>query len=88
MKEAIKYVHDNILMEDVRATIQVQSARGVNSLNEYDPMNIQDRIHDLMEEFSDDNDLPEGWWMYETDEDDILSAIIDYDNDLRDGVSM
>ena len=33
---------------------------------------IDDKIHDLMEEYSDDNDLPEGWWLEFGDEDEIF----------------
>lgn len=33
---------------------------------------IADEIHDLMEEYSEENGLPEEWWMYETDVDEIF----------------
>ena len=36
------------------------------------PERIENAIHDLMEEWSADNDMPEGWWYNEMDETDIF----------------
>ncbi len=33
---------------------------------------ISEKICDCMEEYGDDNDLPEGWWLEYGDEDDVL----------------
>ena len=33
---------------------------------------LADDIHDLMEEFGDENDLSEGWWLEYGDEEDVL----------------
>lgn len=71
LEQAIAYVRDNINKEDVDYTIG-RIYRHHGSLSSDDPLHLSDQIYDLMEEFSDDNDLPEGWWLAETDEDEIL----------------
>ena len=37
---------------------------------------IADIIHDLMEEYGQDNDLPEGWWYDYADEDEIFTQLL------------
>ena len=69
--EAIEYVRQNIDMTEVEYTIRKMAQRReplyhVNS-------QLCDTIFDLLEEFGDDNDLPEGWYLIEgIDEEDIL----------------
>lgn len=38
-----------------------------------------DKIHDLMEQYGEDNDLSEGWWLeYVGEEDSVLFDIMDF----------
>lgn len=37
---------------------------------------ISYEIHDLMEEYGQDNDLPEGWWYQYGDEDDVFWELL------------
>ena len=39
-----------------------------------DPV-FTDLIYDLLEEYGEDNDLPEGWWLEYGDIDDILEQL-------------
>ena len=36
---------------------------------------LGDEIHDLMEEYGAENDLTEGWWLEEVDENDIAMRL-------------
>lgn len=42
-----------------------------------------DMIADLMEEYSDDNDLPEGWWFDYGDEEEILTTALNLKSDEK-----
>lgn len=70
---AINYVRKNIDMDDVnyiRGCVwkHHSSARAENP-------DILTRIYDLMEEYGADNDLPEGWWLDEMDEEEIFEQL-------------
>ena len=71
IKEAIEYVRQNVDMAEIEVTIRKMAQRReplyhVNS-------QLCDTIFDLLEEFGEDNDLPEGWYLIEgVDEEDIL----------------
>lgn len=40
------------------------------------PNELEDKIYDLCEEFSDDNDMPEGWWLTEfMDAEDVFTNL-------------
>ena len=74
MKEAIKYVREHSTWteeEETRALVAVDHMR-CPLRHTYEGEKICDEIYDLMEEYSDDNDLPEGWWLEETDEEEIF----------------
>lgn len=74
-EKAIQYVREN------KSWSEAQDARALEIINQFrcgisqaDDC-ISDEIHDLMEEYSQDNDLPEGWWYEFGDEDDIFFAL-------------
>ena len=46
------------------------------SLSEID-CSLVERIYDCMEEYGDDNDFPEGWWLEYGDEDDVFTTALD-----------
>lgn len=71
-EKAIEYVRKHKTWsdaEDERALELTERCRC--NIQQADPT-ISDEIHDLMEEYSDENDLPEGWWLREGDEDDVF----------------
>ena len=70
MKDAIAYARENIDREEI--------VYAIFKMDKYRcPLrqtgtNLDMKISDLMEEYSADNDLPEGWWLEEMDIDDII----------------
>lgn len=70
LEEAIQYVRQHVDMKEVRHSIgQMEQKR--------EPLYVANShlhylIHNLLEEFGEDNDLPDGWWMDEKEIDDIL----------------
>jgi hypothetical protein len=72
--DAISYVAKNVDKVEVNFTFH-------NMLLLREPLfrvnpNLGDKIYDLMEEYGQENDLSEGWWLSECDEEDILDMII------------
>lgn len=70
VKDAIAYVRANVDMDDVRCAMTIIDRQRC-PLYQADP-SLDCQIYDLMEEYGEDNDLPECWWMSEIDEDTIL----------------
>lgn len=76
LKEAIAYVRENIDMDHVRVTCgDIDKQHG--SLASCDTYDLETSIHDLMEEYSADNELPEGWWLYEVEVEEIFYALME-----------
>lgn len=68
--DAIIYVRTNVDMTDVERALSIIDHQRC-PLYQADP-NLDCQIYDLMEEYGQDNDLPECWWLSEIDEDEIL----------------
>lgn len=68
--DAIEFVRANVDMEDVSRAMKIIDHQRC-PLCQADPA-LDCKIYDLMEEFGQDNDLPECWWMSEIDEDTLL----------------
>lgn len=73
LEKALVYVRTSIDMEYINKCI-------VSSMEMRCPFSIAyplvaDDISDLLEEYSEDNDLPEGWWLEYGDIDDIIEMI-------------
>lgn len=76
LKEVIAYVRENIDMDHVRVTCgDIDKQHG--SLASCDTFNLETSIRDLMEEYSADNELPEGWWESEAEVEDIFYALME-----------
>lgn len=70
MKAAIDYVRSHVDMDEMRLAIKKMDEQReplfiVNS-------SLSESIYDLMEEYGQDHDLPENWWLVEHDEESIL----------------
>ena len=74
--KAIAFVARHIDADKVRSAMYYMELHRT-PLSVEDPM-LYDTIYDLMEEYSDDNELSEGWWLYEGDVDDVLYQINEY----------
>lgn len=71
IEEVVEYVRQNVDMAEVEVTIRKMAQRREPLYH----VNIQlcNTIFDLLEEFGDDNDLSEGWYLIEgVDEEDVL----------------
>ncbi len=78
MKQAVKYVNEQLEPEDIAiicATVDKNFNRHLNPAYGMD----EGKIIDLLEEYGQDNDLSEGWWMEECDIDDIV-LLIQFEN--------
>lgn len=78
MKQAVKYVNEQLEPEDIAiicATVDINFNCHLNPSYGMD----EGKIIDLLEEYGQDNDLSEGWWMEECDIDDIV-LLIQFEN--------
>lgn len=76
-EKAIKYVRANKTWteeQETRALLDIDHMRCPLRMT-HDGSYIIDEICDLMEEFSEINELPEGWWYEFGDEEDIFFQI-------------
>lgn len=72
LEQAIQYVRDNKTWTDAEEVIALDVINKFRCDIKQASDSISNEIHDLMEEWSADNDMPEGWWYNETDEDEIF----------------
>lgn len=72
MEEAIQYVRENKTWsaETEREALKIMDNQRCSLAHAN--YKICEEIYDLMEEYSEENDLPEGWWLNEMDEDEIF----------------
>lgn len=72
MTNALAMIRQRIPLEEVQLTTS-QIYNEHSCLADCDPLNLTDRITDLLEEYGDDHDLPEGWYLNEVDDiEDVL----------------
>lgn len=74
-KQAIKYVHNNRTWSDAREKLAWEIMDEQRCPITHADPSIADDICDLMEEYGQDYDLPEGWWYDYGTEDDVFFAI-------------
>lgn len=73
LEKALKYIRNNVDMDYINFCIcEAMEMRCAFSLAY--PLLAVD-ISDLLEEYGEDNDLPEGWWCEYGDIDDIIEQI-------------
>lgn len=73
LEKAIKYIRENVDMEHVGYMIvQSKLQRMLVSLMY---ASFTDDVQDLLEEYGQDNDLPDGWWCEYGDVDDIIEML-------------
>lgn len=75
-EQAIAYVRNTIDIDDV-GYISGRIWKNHGSLCSEDTIGLSDRIYDLMEEYGQDNDLPENWWLNEGDIEDVFDKLLD-----------
>lgn len=73
LEKAVKYIRKNVDMEYINFCVcHAMEMRCPFSLAY--PL-LADDISDLLEEYGEDNDLPEGWWCEYGDLDDIVEQL-------------
>lgn len=73
MQKALDYVRQNVDMGYVNYL--VSKAMEMRCPASYVDAVFADDVQDLLEEYGDDNGLPEGWWLEYGDIDDILEQL-------------
>lgn len=72
MEAALKYVRENMDEDDMTILkAEMNKCYKMHLVPNEDVMNCSNVI-DLLEEYGQENDMPEGWWMSECEMDDIL----------------
>jgi hypothetical protein len=71
--EALHYVRNDVDMTEVNKTV-CKAMEMRMPVSVYAPA-LTDDIADLLEEYGQDNDLPEGWWCEYGDIDDIVEQL-------------
>ena len=74
-EKAIQYVKENHKWSDAKDALALETINAYRCDINFADHAITEEIHDLMEEYGQDNDLPEGWWYEQGDEDDIFFSI-------------
>ena len=68
-KRAVEYVKQNLEHYEIeKAWTFIGRRMGL-------PCEVEDKIHDLLEEYGEDNDLPEGWYLEYGDIEDFFMEI-------------
>ena len=70
--KALQYIRDNKTWSDEEEKVALQRIDHYRCSIDFASPSICEEIHDLMEEYGEDNDLEEGWWLEFGDEDDIF----------------
>lgn len=73
-KELIEYIRREVDMNEVRYALGIMD-------RDRCPLSLvrgglHDRIVDLLEEYGQDHDLPEGWWWEEFEPEDVLFELL------------
>ena len=72
MAAGLAYLREQLEQDEIDE-IKAQIDRSYRyHMNPSDCCAFSSRVEELLEEYGEDNDLPEGWWMYEGDIDDWL----------------
>lgn len=74
-QKAIKYVRENRTWSDAQEEVALERIEMYRCDISFADSSIADEISDLMEDYGQDNDLQEGWWLEYGDTDDIFFAL-------------
>ena len=72
IEKAIDYVRKNKSWSDEEEQAALDMINNLRCDIDFASPEIADEIYDLLEEYSDNEDLPEGWWMEYGTVDDIF----------------
>ena len=69
-EEVLDNIRENVDMQRVYYAVKVMDEQRLPIA--YVDEDLYDEVHDLLEEYAQDNDLPEGWWMNECEIEEII----------------
>lgn len=75
IEKALQYVRDNQTWSDADDASAYERVCNLHSPVSVVSPAICNEIHDIMEEYSAENDLPEGWWYEHYNEDEIFMLL-------------
>lgn len=76
-QKALDYLHQCIVRAKIEGTIAEMYRQHCCDLCACDPFNLCDEIYDLLEEFGEDEYLPENWWLeYWEDEAEVFNDLM------------
>lgn len=73
LNDALAYVRSNIDMSEVEHTRNKMYQRREDAYTAN--ITLCDQVYDLLEEYGADQDLDEGWWMYEKELSEIIKEL-------------
>lgn len=73
IEKALEYIRESVDLEHVGYMIIQSKLQRMPVSFMYS--SFTDDVQDLLEEYGQDNDLPEGWWCEECDIDEIIERI-------------
>lgn len=71
-EKALQYVRDNKTWSDAQEALALERINHYRCGIDFADRKISNEISGLMEEYGEDNDLEEGWWLEFGDETDIF----------------
>lgn len=77
-EEAVQYVRENKTWSEAEEAVALEKINHLRCDIQTASEKIASEIHDLMEEWSEENGYPEEWWYYEGDEDDIFFTVSEF----------
>jgi hypothetical protein len=70
--KALQHVRDNKTWSDAQEALALERISHYRCGIDFADSEISNKINDLMEEYGEDNDLAEGWWLLYGDTDDVF----------------
>lgn len=74
-EQALEYVRKNHTWSEAEEAVALERIDHLRCGLQYVDSSISEEIHDLMEEYGEEHDLPEEWWYEIGDEDDVFMKL-------------
>lgn len=72
-QKAVENIKNKVSYDRVKRVVETMDSNNFELIDVDEE--LSDIIHDYMEEYGADNDLPEGWWEYEATAEDIVRQL-------------
>lgn len=74
-EQALEYVRKNRTWSEAEEAVALERINHFRCGIQQASSSISEEIHDLMEEYGEEHDLPEGWWNEIGDEDEVFMKL-------------